>query len=86
MVSLRVRFHEHSRRQRLQRRIDLLVASSTHPYGRTAIQRTWIDAFLDGEEMQDVNPIGDSDLIEAIAEAFRGGQKVADSAGYRRGR
>jgi hypothetical protein len=36
--------------------------------------------------MQDVNPIGDSDLIEAIAEAFRRGQKVADSAGYRHGR
>lgn len=86
MVSLRVQFHEHSRRQRLQRRIDLLVASSTRHYGRRAVQSTWIDPFLDSEEMQDANPIGDSGLAEAIAEAFRRGQEVADTAGHRRGR
>ena len=34
MVSLRERLQKLYTRQHLQRRIDLLVESSTHPYGR----------------------------------------------------
>jgi hypothetical protein len=60
MVSLRERLQKLYTRQHLQRRIDLLVESSTHPYGRMRVdsyEEAKIEAFLTSEEV-DANPIG----------------------------
>jgi hypothetical protein len=73
MVSSRQRFQTLSRRQHLQRRIDQLVESSTHPYGRTRVEsyeEGKIEALRDSEDVQ-ANPIGNRDVAAAIAEAFR---------------
>lgn len=85
MVSLRERLQKLYTRQHLQRRIDLLVESSTHPYGRMKVnsyEEAKIEAFLTSEEV-DANPIGNSDVSAAIAEAFRRGHHVANFACHR---
>jgi hypothetical protein len=85
MISLRERFQKLSRRQHLQRRIDLL-GSSTHPYGRARVdspEKAWIEAFQESEEVQDAIPIGSSEVAAAIAEAFRRGPNVANLAPHR---
>jgi hypothetical protein len=77
VVSLPERFQKVSARQHLQRRIDLLVASSTDPNGRMELepnQKAWIDPFPDSEDVRDADPIGSSDVAAAIAEAFRRGR------------
>jgi hypothetical protein len=77
VVSLPERFQKLSARQHLQRRIDLLVGSSTHPSGRMElepIKKAWIDPFPDSEDVRGTDPIGSSDVAAAIAEAFRRGR------------
>jgi hypothetical protein len=85
MVSSRQRFQTLSRRERLQRRIDQLVESSTQPYARTRVdsyEEAKLEALRDGEDVQDANPIGNSDVAAAIAEAFRRGHQAANVAGH----
>jgi hypothetical protein len=77
MVSLPERFQKLSARQYLQRRIDLQVGNSIYSSGRMELQpttRAWIDAFPDSEEVRDADPIASSDVVAAIAEAFRRGR------------
>jgi hypothetical protein len=81
MVSSRQRFQTLSRREHLQRRIDQLVESSTHPYGRTRVDsdaEAKIEALRDSEDVPDANSIGNSDVAAAIAEAFRRGHHAAN--------
>ena len=74
MVSLPERFQKLSARH-LQRRIDLLVGSSTYPNGRMGLEpKAWIDPFPDSEEVRDADPISSSDVETAIAEAFHRGR------------
>ncbi len=86
VVSLQERLQILWRRQRLQRRIDLLV--SNPPYGgmdRDSSKTDWIDPFLRSKEPQD-DPLVNSDVEAAIAEAFRRGQNEANFAHHRRDR
>ena len=87
MVSLRERLQQLYRRQQLQRRIDLMVESSTHPRGGMRIdssEEAKVETFRTSEEV-DANPIGSSDLSVVSVEAFGRGHHV-DFARHPRGR
>jgi len=89
VVSLHERPPTRSVTQSLQRRIDLLIGSSTPPYTRKGLDpfdRGLIDPLLESTEVEDADPLVSSDVEAAITEAFRRGEEQGIFGRHRRQR